>query len=179
MWIQTGVTVRKWLSWFVTSVILIFDFWPWPFAWTLPWSLMITAENFMMKGWWEHSQKGVTDGQTDGRTDRPWTDGQTDRNTIHRAAQCLVAAKNNNMHFDVNSFVAISKHHAISLYHYIAEIAHTFIVIYKDYRLYLSKMTARCTWYKKSYFRVKSFERKTIGKTCVMYKNMNKDKKSV
>ena len=30
----------------------------------------------MMIGWWEHSQKGVTDGQTDGRTD--WT--------IHRAA---------------------------------------------------------------------------------------------
>ena len=46
--------------------------------------------------WWEHSQKGVTDGQTDRRTDRQTdrrtdgqTDGQTDRrteNTIHRAA---------------------------------------------------------------------------------------------
>ena len=34
MWIQTGVTVRKLLSWVVTSVTLTFDFWPWPFAWT-------------------------------------------------------------------------------------------------------------------------------------------------
>ena len=52
------------------------DLWPWPFAWTLPWSLVITPENFMMIPWWEHSQKGVTDGQTDRRTE----------NTIHRAA---------------------------------------------------------------------------------------------
>ena len=36
MWIQTGVTVRKRLSWVVTSVTLTFDLWPWPFAWTLP-----------------------------------------------------------------------------------------------------------------------------------------------
>ena len=33
MWIQTGVTVRKWLNWFLTSVTLTFDRWPWPFAW--------------------------------------------------------------------------------------------------------------------------------------------------
>ena len=52
------------------------DLWPWPFAWTLPWSVMITPENFMMIRWWEHSQKGVTDRQTDGRTE----------NTIHIAA---------------------------------------------------------------------------------------------
>ena len=63
MWIQTGVTVRKRLSWVVTSVTLTFDLWPWPFAWTLPWSLVITPENFMMIRWWEHSQKGATDGQ--------------------------------------------------------------------------------------------------------------------
>ena len=62
--------------WVVTSVTLIFDLWPWPFAWTLPWSNVITPENFMMIRWWEHSQKGVTDGQTDRRTE----------NTIHRAA---------------------------------------------------------------------------------------------
>ena len=37
------------------------DLWPWPFAWMLPWSLVITPENFMMIQWWEHSQKGVTD----------------------------------------------------------------------------------------------------------------------
>ena len=70
--------------WVVTSVTLTFDLWPWPFAWTLPWSNVITPENFMMIRWWEHSQKGVTDGQTDRQTD-----GQTDRrteNTIHRAA---------------------------------------------------------------------------------------------
>ena len=70
MWIQTGVTVRKRLSWVVTSVTLTFDLWPWPFAWTLLWSLVITPENFMVIRWWEHSQKGVTDGQTDRRTDR-------------------------------------------------------------------------------------------------------------
>ena len=52
MWIQTGVTVRKLLSWVVTSVTLTFDLWPWPFAWTLPWSLVITPENFMMIWWW-------------------------------------------------------------------------------------------------------------------------------
>ena len=80
MWIQTGVTVRKRLSWVATSVTLTFDLWPSPFAWTLPWSVVITLENFMMIRWWEHSQKGVTDRQTDGQTDR-----QTE-NTIHRAA---------------------------------------------------------------------------------------------
>ena len=82
MWIQTGVTVRKQSSWVVTSVTLTFDLWPWPFAWTLPWSMVITPKNFMMIRWWEHSQKGVTDGQTDRRTDRQTdrrTDGQTDR----------------------------------------------------------------------------------------------------
>ena len=88
MWIQTGVTVRKRLSWVVTSVTLTFDLWPWPFAWTLLWSLVITPENFMMIRWWEHSQKGVTDrrtdGQTDGQTDRR-IDGKTE-NTICRAA---------------------------------------------------------------------------------------------
>ena len=64
MWIQTGVTVGKRLSWVVTSVTLTFDLWP--FAWTLPWSMVITHENFMMIRWWEQSQKG---GRTDGRTD--------------------------------------------------------------------------------------------------------------
>ena len=84
MWIQTGVTVRKRLSWVVTSVTLTFDLWPWPFAWTSLLSLVITPENFMMIRWWEHSQKGVTDRRTDRQTDRR-TDGRTDW-TIHRAA---------------------------------------------------------------------------------------------
>ena len=48
MWIQTGVTVRKRLSWVLTSVTLTFDLWPWPFAWTSLLSVVITPENFMM-----------------------------------------------------------------------------------------------------------------------------------
>ena len=54
------------LSWVVTSVTLTFDLWHWPFACTSLLSLVITPENFMMIRWWEHSQKGVTDGRTDG-----------------------------------------------------------------------------------------------------------------
>ena len=69
MLIQTGVTVRKRLSWVVTSVTLTFDLWSWPFAWTLLWSLVIIPENFMMIRWWQHSQKGVTDRQTDRQTE--------------------------------------------------------------------------------------------------------------
>ena len=71
MWIQTRVTVRKRLSWVLTSVTLTFDLWPWPFAWALLLSLVITLENFMMIRWWGHGEKGVTDGRTDGQTD--WT----------------------------------------------------------------------------------------------------------
>ena len=52
------------------------DLWPWPFAWTSLLSLVITPENFMLIRCWEHSQKGVTDRETDRQTD--WT--------IHRAA---------------------------------------------------------------------------------------------
>ena len=80
MWIRTGFTIWKRLSWVMTCVSLTFDLWPWPFAWTLLWSLVITPGNLMMIQWWEHSQKGVTEGQTDGQTDR-WADW-----TIHRAA---------------------------------------------------------------------------------------------
>ena len=56
------------------------DLSPWPVAWTSLLSLIITPENFMMIQWWEHSQKGVTDGRTDRQTDRQ-TDGRTDRQT--------------------------------------------------------------------------------------------------
>ena len=84
MWIQTRVTVRKRLSWVLTSVILTFDLWPWPFAWTSLLSLVITPESFMMIWWWEHGEKGVTDRRTDGRTDRR-TDRQT-HGTSHIAA---------------------------------------------------------------------------------------------
>ena len=83
MRIQTGVTVRKRLSCVVTSVTLTFDLSPWPFAWTLPWALVITPEDFMMIRWGEHSQKGVTDGRTDRQMDRKY-----------HSKSCLVAAKN-------------------------------------------------------------------------------------
>ena len=76
MWIQTGVRVRKRLSWVLTSVTLTFDLWPWPFAWTSLLTMVTTPENFMMIRWWEHGEKGVTDRRTDGRTE----------NTICRAA---------------------------------------------------------------------------------------------
>ena len=91
MWIQTGVTVRKRLSWVLTSVTLTFDLWPWPFAWTSLLSLVITPENFMMIRWWEHGEKGVTDGRTDRQTDRQ-TDG------LNQSYSCLVAAKNFSMY---------------------------------------------------------------------------------
>ena len=38
------------------------DLWPWPFARTSLLSLVITPENFMMTGWWEHSQQGKSEG---------------------------------------------------------------------------------------------------------------------
>ena len=88
MWIQTGVRVRKRLSWVLTSVTLTFDLWPWPFAWTSLLTMVITPENFMMIRWWEHGEKGVTDGQTDRRKDG-WTDG------LNQSYSCLVTARNN------------------------------------------------------------------------------------
>ena len=57
MWIQTGVRVRKRLSWVLTSVTLTFDLWPWPFAWTSLLTMVITPENFMMIRWWEHGEQ--------------------------------------------------------------------------------------------------------------------------
>ena len=83
MWIQTGVTVRKRLSWVVTPMTLTFDLWPWPFARTLPWTLVITPENFMIIRLWEHCLS-VCPWQADRRTDRQ-TDRRTEK-TIHRAA---------------------------------------------------------------------------------------------
>ena len=54
---------------FFTSVTLNFDLWPWLFAWTSLLSLVITPENFVMIRCWVHSQKRVTDGRTDRRTE--------------------------------------------------------------------------------------------------------------
>ena len=47
-WIQTDVTVRKRLSYVLTSVTLTFDLWPWPFEWISLLSLVITPGNFMV-----------------------------------------------------------------------------------------------------------------------------------
>ena len=80
MWIQTGVTVQKRLSWVLTSVALTFGLWPWPFAWTSLLSLVITPENFVLIHWQEHSEKGVTDKQMDRRTDR-----RTERGVLRAA----------------------------------------------------------------------------------------------
>ena len=80
MWIQTGVTVRKRLSWVMTSVTLTFDLWPWPLAWTSLFSWVITPENFVMIRVEEHNEKSVTDRQTDRQRQRQ-TDGRTDGRT--------------------------------------------------------------------------------------------------
>ena len=70
MWNQTGVMVWKPVNGVLTSVTLTFDLWPWSFAWTSFLPLVITPpHNFMMIRWWEHSEKGVTDRQTDGQTE--------------------------------------------------------------------------------------------------------------
>ena len=85
MWIQTGVTVRKRLSWVMTSVTLTFDLWPWPFAWTSLLSLKILwryDDRNIVKKVWQTETDRQTDRQTDGRTDgRTDTDKQTDRQT--------------------------------------------------------------------------------------------------
>ena len=72
MCIQTGVRVRKRLSWVLTSVTLTFDLWPWPFSWTSLLTMVITLKI----SWWYDDGNMVkkvwqTDRQTDGRTD--WT----------------------------------------------------------------------------------------------------------
>ena len=75
MWIQTGVTVRKRLSWVVTSVTLTFDLdllhgrYPGPWWYLLTISWWYDDRNIVKKVW-------RTDGQTDKQTE----------NTIHRAA---------------------------------------------------------------------------------------------
>ena len=57
MWIQTGVRVRKRLSWVLTSVTLTFDLWKF-------------HDDTMMGTWWKRCDR-QTDGRTDGQTD--WT----------------------------------------------------------------------------------------------------------
>ena len=81
MWIQTGITIRKQLSWVLISRTLTFDLWPWPFAWTSLLSMAMTPDNFVLIGWAEHCEKvSPTDGQTDRRTD-----GRTDWSLLRAA----------------------------------------------------------------------------------------------
>ena len=117
MWFQTGVRVRKRLSWVLTSVTLTFDLWPWPFAWTSLLTMVITPENIMMIQWWENGEKGVTDRQTDRRTD-----GRTDG--LNQSYSCLVAARNA---YDRVVFLLFHKSHDASvlypkIHHFITEI---------------------------------------------------------
>ena len=55
----------------LNSVTLIFDHWPWSFAWTPLLSTVLTPEIFMMIRWQKHCEKGVTDRQRDW-----WTKGR-------------------------------------------------------------------------------------------------------
>ena len=54
----------------LTSVTLTFDLWPLPFVCSSLSSVVTTLENFVMIRWGKHCEKGITEGQTDGRTDR-------------------------------------------------------------------------------------------------------------
>ena len=47
----------------LTSVTLTFDLQPWPFAWILLLSMVITLANFMLIHWEKHCEKCVTDGR--------------------------------------------------------------------------------------------------------------------
>ena len=65
-WIQTGVRVRKRsISVKICFDLCDLDLRPWPFAWTSLLAMVITPENFMVIWWWEHSEKGATDGRTE------------------------------------------------------------------------------------------------------------------
>ena len=79
------------------------DIWSWPFAWTSLQPMAITPEKFVMIRLREHSQKGVTDRQTE--TDRRM-DGRTDW-TIHRASwsQLKIILLSRGQPLQVQSFV--------------------------------------------------------------------------
>ena len=95
MWSQTGVTVRKRLSWILTSVTLTFDldllhghhFWNWKALKVL---------------WWYDDgntvKKGVTDGQTNRRADGR-TDGKDHRAAWSQLKNNFRYAKNVNVTF--------------------------------------------------------------------------------
>ena len=106
MWIQTGVMVRKRLNGVMTFVTLTFDLWPWPFAWTSRLSMVITPENFRMIRWWEHSEKGVTDGLTD---------RQTDRQSERKKERCVLRAACSQLNKKDFSFMFIGSGNSISV----------------------------------------------------------------
>ena len=104
MWIQTGVKSPETAKLGVDLCDL--DLWPWPFAWTSLLTMVITPENCMMIRWWEHGEKGVTDGRTDGQTDR------RTENTICRAAWSQLKTIGHLFYFAssfVHHFTAISE----------------------------------------------------------------------
>ena len=70
LWIQTGVTVRKQQNLVKSCFDLCdLDLWPWPFAWTSLLPMVRTLENSMLIRWREHTEKCVTDRQTNRQTD--------------------------------------------------------------------------------------------------------------
>ena len=80
-------------------VSLTFDLWPWPFAWTSLLSLVTTPENLIMIRSRKHSQKGVTDRQTDRPMD--WN--------IHIAAWSQLKNRHEGDHSRVKIWRAVRK----------------------------------------------------------------------
>ena len=83
--IQTWVTVRKRLSWVLTSVTLTFDLWPWTFCMDIT---FVNGNDFwkfrddtMTGTWWKRCNR-LTDRQTDGRLWRIWS--QLPWSKLHR-----------------------------------------------------------------------------------------------
>ena len=74
MWIQTGVTDQKPLSWVITSLTLTFDIWAWPFARTSLLSLVIKLINDKISWCYDDGNIVKKVWQTDRRID-----GQTER----------------------------------------------------------------------------------------------------
>ena len=91
LWIQTGVTVQKRLSWIVTFVTLTFDLWPWPFAWISHLSLVITPENCMVNDDGNIVRKvSHTDRRTDWAVHRAaWSQLKISQNVLNLSAPIM------------------------------------------------------------------------------------------
>ena len=106
MWIQTGVRVRKRLSWVLTSVTLTFcmdiTFDHGNNSWKF-------HDDTMMGTWWKRCDR-----QTDGQTDRQ-TDGRTE-NTICRAARSQLKIQNQRDNPVMENNVSSSWRYVLPLY---------------------------------------------------------------